>query len=461
MGQLGWSSVEYGEAYTGTKSKDGHSQGGPAAPRAMLSEDERMSSDKPFGITKRMVLDAYLHVKANQGAAGIDEESLKMFEANLSGNLYKLWNRMASGSYLPSAVKRVEIEKKTGGVRVLGIPTVSDRIAQQVVKARIEAVLDPIFDPDSYAYRPNKSAQEAVEVTRQRCWKYDWVVEFDVEKAFDELDHGLLDKAVRKHVREPWALLYIERWMKAPGVTSEGTIVPRDKGVSQGGVVSPLLMNLFMHYAFDRWMRMRFAHLPFARFADDAVVHCRSESEAQEVLAAIDERLRACKLRIHPLKSAVVYCKDSNRRQEYPRVQFTFLGFTFRPRSAKDRLGKRFTSFLPAVSREALRRMMRQMREWKVHRMTWTNLQDLALRYNPILRGWLNYYGSFYRNAMRWLFYQFDQKLARWARRKYKKLRLYRRRSFKWLAKVARRRPRMFDHWLVFGTLKGRTMGAV
>jgi RNA-directed DNA polymerase len=244
-------------------------------------------------------------------------------------------------------------------------------------------------------------------------------------------------------------------------VTSEGVTLPRDKGVPQGGVVSPLLMNLFMHYTFDQWMRRRFAYLPFARFADDAVVHCRSESEAQEVLAAIDERLKECKLRMHPLKSGVVYCKDSNRKQEYPRIQFTFLGYTFRPRRAKNRLGKCFTSFLPAVSREALRRMMRQMREWKVHRMTWTSLQDLAQRYNPVLRGWLNFYGYFQRSAMRWLFDQFDEKLARWARCKYKKLRTHRKRSFKWLAQVVRRQPRLFDHWLVFGRFKARTMGAV
>jgi RNA-directed DNA polymerase len=420
-----------------------------------------MSSGKPFGITKRMVLDAYLHVKANKGAAGIDEESLQMFEANLSSNLYKLWNRMASGSYFPPAVKQVEIEKKTGGVRKLGIPTVSDRIAQQVAKARIEATLDPIFDPDSYGYRPNKSVQEALEVTRQRCWEHDWVVEFDVQKAFDELDHELMDKAVRKHVKEEWALLYIERWMKVPSVTAEGAILPRDKGVPQGGVVSPLLMNLFMHYAFDKWMRRRFAQLPFARFADDAVVHCRSESEAQEVLAAIDERLKECKLRMHPLKSAVVYCKDSKRKKEYPRIQFTFLGFTFGPRSAWNRTGKRFTGFLPAVSREALRRMMREMRGWKLHRQTPLSLQELAQRYSPILRGWLNFYGHFYRSAMRRLFDQFDRRLAHWARRKYKKLAHYKVRSFKWLAKVARRQPRLFDHWLIFGRTKVRTMGAV
>lgn len=421
-----------------------------------------MSDGKPFEITKRMVLDAYLRIKANQGAAGIDEESLSMFEANLSSNLYKLWNRLASGSYFPPAVKQVEIEKKTGGIRVLGVPTVSDRIAQQVVKARVEAVLDPTFDPDSYGYRPNKSAHGALSVTRQRCWRYDWVVEFDVQKAFDELDHYLIEKALHRHIKERWALLYIKRWMKVPSVTADGQLQLRDKGIPQGGVVSPLLMNLFMHWAFDKWMRRCFVDLPFARFADDAVVHCRSESEARRVLTAIDERLKECKLRMHPLKSAVVYCKDSNRKAVYEKIQFTFLGYTFRPRKAENSSGELFTSFVPAVSRAALLSMRRRMRAWMLHKLTWTHLQELACRYNPVLRGWLNYYGYFHRSALRWLFEQFDRKLASWARRKYKKLRGHKTRSLNWVARAARRQPRLFDHWLVFGRFfKVRTMGAV
>lgn len=420
-----------------------------------------MRSAKSFGITKRMVLEAYRRVKANQGAAGIDGQSLEMFEANLSGNLYKLWNRLASGSYFPPAVKQVEIAKKDGGVRMLGVPTVADRIAQVVVKSRIEATLDPLFHPDSYGYRPGKSMQEALEVTRRRCWEYEWVAEFDVQKAFDELDHELLLKAIRKHIRERWARLYIERWLKAPVITKEGAILPRNRGISQGGPLSPVLMNLLLHYAFDRWMQRQFPHLPFVRFADDALVHCRSESEACTVLMAIEQRLKECGLRMHPTKSAVVCCKGSSRRGDYPRIEFTFLGFTFRPRSAKGRGGKLFMSFLPAVSREATKRMMREMRSWKIHRNTPLSLHALAERYNPILRGWLNYYGSFYKSAMRRIFDYFNQKLALWARCKYQKLRGRRVKSLYWLGRIARRQPRLFVHWLAFRSSPTRTTGAV
>jgi len=420
-----------------------------------------MTSTKSFWITKRMVLEAYRHVKANQGAAGIDGQSLEMFEANLSGNLYKLWNRLASGSYFPPAVKQVEIAKKDGGVRTLGVPTVADRIAQVVVKSRIEATLDPLFHPDSYGYRPGKSMQEALEVVRRRCWEYRWVAEFDVQKAFDEIDHELLLKAIRKHIKERWALLYLGRWLKAPVMTTEGAVLPRNCGISQGGPLSPLLMNLFLHYTFDRWMQRQYPQLPFARFADDALVHCRNESEARSVLTAIEQRLKACGLRMHPAKSAVVCCKGSSRRGDYPRIEFTFLGFTFRPRSAKSRSGKPFMSFLPAVSRDATKRMMREMRSWKIHWNTPLSLHELAERYNPILRGWLNYYGTFYKSAMRRIFDYFNQKLALWARRKYQTLRGRRIKSLYWLGRIAKRQPRLFIHWLVFGGPAARAMGAV
>jgi len=425
------------------------------------NEDERMNVAKPFGITKRMVLEAYWHVKSNRGAAGIDQESLEMFAANLSRNLYQLWNRLASGSYFPPPVKQVEIPKKKGGVRVLGVPTVADRIAQAVVKARIEGELETLFHPDSYGYRRKRSAAEAVAVTRQRCWKYEWVVEFDIQRAFDELDHELLRRVIRRHVKDRWALLYIERWMTAPFVTKEGEIRPRSKGTPQGGVISPTLMNLVMHYVFDQWMERKHGSCPFARYADDAVVHCRSEAQAKYLLAAIERRLKDYGLSIHPQKSGVVYCKHSRRRKDYPRIQFTFLGFTFRPRSARRRDGKIFTNFLPAVSRDALKGMMGEMRRWAMTRQTSVSLHELAKRYNPILRGWLGYYGRFYRSALRRVFDQFDRKLARWARRKYRKLQTHKRGSFQWLKRIMGRQPRLFDHWLIFHGHTVRTMGAV
>src|ERR1700676_4104904 len=300
-----------------------------ANPEAGMSN---RTSAKPYVIAKRAVWEAYQQVKANRGAAGVDEETIAMFEQNLSKNLYKLWDRMSSVSYFPPPVKQVEIPKAKGGTRKLGIPTVSDRIAQTVVKQIIEPKLDPMFHTDSYGYRPGRSAKQAIAVTRKRCWQIDWVVEFDIKGAFDQIDHGLLMKAVRSHIKEDWILLYIERWLTAPFETTEGTQVPRQRGTPQGGVVSPILMNLFMHYAFDVWMKRTYPQCPFARYTDDAVGHCRSQALAEAVMRSIALRLEECGLAMNPDKSSIVYCKDSNRTGAYPDTQFTFLGFTFRPR---------------------------------------------------------------------------------------------------------------------------------
>jgi RNA-directed DNA polymerase len=323
-----------------------------------------MTSTKPFSIAKRTVWDAYKQVKANRGAAGIDHETIVMFEQNESKNLYKLWNRMSSGSYFPPPVKQVEIPKAKGGFRKLGIPTVSDRIGQTVVKLIIEPILDPLFHTDSYGYRPGKSAKQAVSVTRERCWKYDWVVEFDIKGAFDNIDHELLMKAVRTHIKEGWILLYIERWLKAPFEMDDGTLVMRERGTPQGGVVSPILMNLFMHYTFDCWMQRTHSDCPFARYADDGVVHCRSQKQAENVMQSIALRLEECGLMMHPEKSKIVYCKESKRTKVYSQVQFTFLGFTFRPRKAINKQGRIFTGFLPGASDDALKRMRKVVHGW-------------------------------------------------------------------------------------------------
>jgi len=409
-----------------------------------------MTSAKSYCIAKKTVWEAYQQVKANRGAAGIDEETIAMFERNLSKNLYKLWNRMSSGSYFPPPVKQVEIPKASGGTRKLGVPTVADRIAQTTVKLLIEPVLDPLFHPDSYGYRPGRSAKQAIAVTRQRCWQYDWVVEFDIKAAFDQIDHGLLMKAVRTHVKEDWILLYIERWLTAPFETAEGHRQPRERGTPQGGVVSPILMNLFMHYTFDAWMKRVHPGCPFARYADDAVVHCRTRQEAEKVMQSIASRLEECGLLMHPEKSKIVYCQDSKRTGNYPLVQFTFLGFTFRPRKARSKYGI-FTGFLPGVSNAALKRMRETVRGWEFYRQTPATLADLARQCNPTIRGWWNYYGAFYQTAMHGLFQYIDRKLERWARRKYKSLSQHKRRSAEWLGKMKQVLPQTFTHWSVVG----------
>ena len=402
---------------------------------------------KPFAIPKRTVYDAWKHVKAKRGGAGIDRESLEEFEENLSGNLYKVWNRLTSGSYFQPPVREVGIPKHDGGVRKLGVPTVGDRVAQTVVKRHLEPYLEPHFDPDSYGYRPGKSAHDAVRVTRQRCWEYDWVVEFDVKGAFDNLGHDLLMRLLRRHTDCRWVLLYVERWLQAPSVTDDGEVKERVSGTPQGGVVSPLLMNLFMHYAFDRWMRQAVGNCPFARYADDGVVHCRTERQACWVKHRVAERFRACGLELHPTKTRIVYCKDSNRRENYPQIQFTFLGFTFRPRRAQNRAGQLFTSFLPGASDAALKRMRQIIRSWHLPRQTQRTVGQLSAAYEPILAGWWQYYGAFYPTVVQRVFSHFDLMLKYWACRKYKRLYRRPRRGRLWLDDVACREPGLFVHW--------------
>jgi RNA-directed DNA polymerase len=415
-----------------------------------------LSKAKPFSISKQVVWEAYKRVRANKGAAGVDEESIADFEINLKDNLYKIWNRMSSGSYFPPPVRVVEIDKKDGGQRKLGVPTVSDRIAQMVAKLYLEPSVDSVFHPDSYGYRPGKSAIAALATARQRCWRFDWVVDLDIKAFFDEIDHKLLMRAVRKHTDCRWLLLYIERWLKAPAQFEDGSLVSRDKGSPQGSVISPLLSNLFLHYAFDEWMRRNYSSIPFERYADDILVHCKSEGQARWIKSAIEKRLRQCRLRLHPQKTKIVYCKDSSRKDNYPKEKFDFLGYTFRPRLSKNRRGEFFVNFSPAVSDEAGKSMRRVVRGWRIHRMSDKSIEDLSRIINSVLRGWINYYGRFYKSALYPIFDQLNCALKHWAMRKYKKLRGRQRRARYWLGRIARREPNLFVHWRYVRPAAGR-----
>ena len=407
-----------------------------------------MDEAKPFCIPKRAVWEAYKRVRANRGAAGVDGQSIADFEEDLSNNLYRIWNRMSSGSYFPPPVRRVEIPKDNGaGVRLLGVPTVADRVAQTVVKEYLEPQLDACFHPDSYGYRPGRSAKEAVGMARARCWRYDWVLELDIRAFFDNLDHALLLRALRHHTDCKWVLLYVERWLTAPVQLDDGSVVPRDKGTPQGGVVSPLISNLFLHYAFDRWMQKHYPDIPFERYADDGICHCKTLAQAQQLRAALEARFAECHLELHPQKTRVVYCKDDDRRGTYPDHSFDFLGYTFRPRRSKNRWGKLFISFTPAVSNAAAKAMRRTLRSWALPNRSDKSLEDLARMFNPVVQGWINYFASFYKSALYPTLRHLDLVLARWAARKYKKLRRHLRRARHWLARVAQTRPGLFAHW--------------
>lgn len=407
-----------------------------------------MAEAKPYEVPKRLVWEAYKRVKANRGAAGVDGQTLADFEKDLEGNLYKVWNRMSSGSYFPPPVRLVEIPKGGGGMRPLGIPTVGDRIAQTVVKMVLEPLVEPHFHEDSYGYRPGRSAHDALGTARQRCWRADWVIDLDIKGFFDNLDHDLVLKAVAHHTDNPWVRLYIDRWLRAAMEMQDGTRIERARGTPQGGVISPLLANLFMHYAFDAWMARIFPRVRFERYADDAVVHCESEAQAEYVLEAIRKRLADCGLELHPDKTKIVYCKDDDRPGEYEHISFNFLGYTFQPRRARNRHGKFFVSFLPAVGTKAAKVVRKTIREWRMA-STRNNqsLEDLAKLANPVVWGWTNYYGRFYRSKWIQVLRHLDRALVAWACRKFRRFRRRERAATHWLGCVARRDPNLFAHW--------------
>ena len=407
-----------------------------------------MDKAKQFNIPKEIVWEAWKRIKVNQGAAGIDQESIEEFETHLGKNLYKIWNRMSSGTYFPPAVKGVEIPKKQGGKRLLGVPTVSDRIAQMVVKIAFEPYVEPYFLADSYGYRPNKSAIDAIAVTRQRCWKYDYVLEFDIKGLFDNIDHELMMKAVRKHTNIRWIILYIERWLKALMQMPDGTIVVRTCGTPQGGVISPVLSNLFLHYVFDMWMKCNHKSKLWCRYADDGLVHCKTLQEAQELLQALKQRFNQCKLELHPIKTKIVYCKDGTRKGEYENTKFKFLGYEFRRRITGNKYTKNIRlNFTPAICPEAKKAITAKLRELNSRRRTDLEIEQIAAFINPKLIGWLNYYGKFTKSAMYVIWRRVNCMLVSWARRKYKHLRRHKTNASMFVERIAKTRPNLFIHW--------------
>jgi group II intron reverse transcriptase/maturase len=406
-----------------------------------------LSKVKSFDISKQAVWESYLKVKSNRGAAGVDRQSIQQFEEDLKGNLYKIWNRMSSGSYFPPPVLRVEIPKGDGKMRPLGIPTVADRIAQMVVKSHIEPELESIFHPDSYGYRPRRSAKQALAQARQRCWKHDWVVDMDIKGFFDNIPHDLMIKAVSKHTKDKWVLLYVERWLKASVQLAGGVIEVRTMGTPQGGVISPLLANLFLHYAFDYWMQRNHPSIQFERYADDAIVHCDTEADAAKLKSEIAKRMEQCGLELHPEKTKVVYCKDANRKEDYRCFSFDFLGFCFRPRLSRNRHGQYFVNFSPAIAPKAKKGIFAEIRQWCLHRRSDLSVKEIAQKLNPAVRGWIEYYGAFFPSELIFLVHHLDKLLYRWVIRKYKKQGSNFKKAERWVKRLKSRNPDFFVHW--------------
>lgn len=423
------------------------------------------SSGKAFDIPKQLVWEAYQKVRSNKGAAGVDGQSLTDFAQDEKRNLYKIWNRMSSGSYFPPPVRAVEIPKAggKGEVRILGVPTVSDRIAQTVVTMILEPEVERVFHPDSYGYRPKRSALDAVGVCRQRCWEQSWVIDLDIQAFFDTVPHEPILKAVGHHTDLPWVLLYVKRWLSAPLQQADGTLVTRDRGTPQGSAISPLLANLFMHYAFDAWLRREQPEIRFERYCDDVIVHCRSEKQAKYLRNVIAARLWRFGLKLHPGKTKIVYCfQDGRERRKDALVEFTFLGYTFRPRYARKGDGGRMAGFLPSVSKAAKKAMASTIRGWRLGRRTDLTFQEIAAMLNRIVAGWINYYGRFYKSLLiSFLADRINPHLVKWAQRKYKHLHRAPAKARKRLAQIASNYPGIFIHWRHGALPSGSTTGAV
>jgi len=400
---------------------------------------------KPFSIPKSLVWQAYEMVRKNKGACGYDGQSIEEFETDRDKNLYKIWNRMSSGTYFPPPVLLHEIPKNDGGTRILGIPTVGDRIAQATVKILLERPLERVFDEDSYGYRPGRSPVHALEAARQRIWKYAWVIDIDIKGFFDNIRHDLVLKALRRHCKEHWVLLYVERWLRAPLIDREGKMQERQKGTPQGGVISPLLANLYLHYGLDCWMRRNFPKIEFERFADDAILHCKSEAEADHVLQCLKGRMEEIGLELHPEKTKKVFCGGPAERNKGRLCEFKFLGFDFKTRTLKDPRGRLFRKMAPGPSVKAMKGITAFIKGWNLHRATALCLEDISIRYSPVVRGWINYFARYcYRNFAYRLWSVLQSRLLKWYMCKFKVTQTI---AEKKLGRIRRFRPTMFPHW--------------
>jgi len=412
------------------------------------------TESKTVPITRNMVQEAYQKVKSNQGSAGVDKESLSMYEQDLSRNLYKLWNRLASGSYFPQAVKEVEIPKTNGGKRKLGIPTVSDRIAQQVIKTYLEPRLEEIFHENSYGYRPMKNAHQAINQVQSNVRNYSWVIDMDIKSYFDEVSHELLMKAIAKHVGEKWVKMYILRWLESPIQTKDGQMIAKQgKGTPQGGVISPLLANLFLHYVLDKWLEQQYPHIAFVRYADDIIVHCQSETESKAVLEAIQERLRACHLQLNEAKTQIVYCKDYRRAEngDYGN-KFDFLGFSFQPKVYRStrKEGGVFLGYGCEMSGKVIKKVAEDWRKRNWDKQSSLSIQDIAIGINAQMRGLINYFGTINSKGIHKLVRRLHFRLAKWVMNKYKRFRGKYGQAFDWLREIKSSYPNMFYHWTVY-----------
>ena len=404
---------------------------------------------KSIPVSKQQVWEAYKKVRANHGAAGVDQLSMEEFDTQRSKHLYKLWNRLASGSYFPPPVKEVEIPKKDGKVRKLGIPTIADRVAQMVIKDYLEARFEKLFSPNSYGYRPNRNAHQALEKVRQNCSKTDWVIDLDIKGFFDNIDHDRLMLAVQKHVPEKWCLLYIQRWLTMPVQTQSGELIHKQgKGTPQGGVISPLLANLFLHYAMDKWLEQNHPKVEFVRYADDAILHCRTKAEAEQTLSALKERMNACGLELHPEKTKLVYCRDYRRQQSFETVKFDFLGYSFQPRSTKSKqTGKLFLGFDCAISISSKKQIADKLETLEIDRLNFKNIVGVATHLEPYIRGWINYYGRYRPSELAPVFLLLRQRLVWWARKRYKRYKTNMIKAYRWIDRVQKQFPNLFYQW--------------